>query len=60
VRRETLASLLRKDGDGIRLSEHIDGTDGAAVFRHACALGAEASSRSGATGPIGQDARPIG
>jgi bifunctional non-homologous end joining protein LigD len=25
---------------GIRLSEHLDGADGQAVFRHACALGA--------------------
>jgi bifunctional non-homologous end joining protein LigD len=41
VRRETLASLLRKAGDGIRLSEHLDGTDGATIFRHACALGLE-------------------
>jgi bifunctional non-homologous end joining protein LigD len=41
VRRETLASLLRKPGDGIRLSEHLDGTDGATVFRHACAMGLE-------------------
>jgi bifunctional non-homologous end joining protein LigD len=41
VRRETLASLLRKAGDGIRLSEHLDGTDGATIFRHACAHGLE-------------------
>jgi bifunctional non-homologous end joining protein LigD len=41
VRRETLASLLRKAGTGIRLSEHLDGTDGATIFRHACAMGLE-------------------
>jgi bifunctional non-homologous end joining protein LigD len=41
VRRETLASLLRMAGPGIRLSEHIDGADGAAVFQHACAMGLE-------------------
>jgi bifunctional non-homologous end joining protein LigD len=41
VRRETLASLLRKAGDGIRLSEHLDGTDGATIFEQACRLGAE-------------------
>ena len=41
VRRETLASLLRKASNGIRLSEHIEGADGTAVFRHACALGLE-------------------
>jgi bifunctional non-homologous end joining protein LigD len=40
VRRATLASLLRKAGNGIRLSEHIDG-DGATVFAHACKLGLE-------------------
>jgi ATP-dependent DNA ligase len=41
VRRATLASLLRKAGKGIRLSEHIDGADGEAVFQHACAMGLE-------------------
>jgi bifunctional non-homologous end joining protein LigD len=42
VRRATLASLLRKAGDdGIRLSEHIEGADGAAIFGHACAMGLE-------------------
>jgi bifunctional non-homologous end joining protein LigD len=39
VRRATLASLLRKADKGIRLSEHIDGADGAAIFGHACAMG---------------------
>jgi bifunctional non-homologous end joining protein LigD len=28
TRRATLASLLRKAGDGVRLSEHLDGADG--------------------------------
>ena len=32
----TLASLLRQAGDGIRLSEHIDGSDGETVFNQAC------------------------
>jgi bifunctional non-homologous end joining protein LigD len=41
VRRATLASLLHKAGKGIRLSEHIDGTDGDTVFAHACELGLE-------------------
>jgi bifunctional non-homologous end joining protein LigD len=41
VRRATLASLLRKAKDGIRLSEHIEGADGAAIFGHACAMGLE-------------------
>jgi bifunctional non-homologous end joining protein LigD len=41
VRRATLKSLLRKASKGIRLSEHIDGADGATVFAHACKLGLE-------------------
>jgi bifunctional non-homologous end joining protein LigD len=41
VRRATLASLLRKADKGIRLSEHIDGADGAAIFGHACVMGLE-------------------
>jgi bifunctional non-homologous end joining protein LigD len=41
VRRETLASLLLKAGAGVRLSEHIEGTDGATIFAHACAMGLE-------------------
>jgi bifunctional non-homologous end joining protein LigD len=41
VRRATLTSLLCKTGKGIRLSEHLDGADGEAVFQHACAMGLE-------------------
>ena len=41
TRRATLASLLGKAADGIRLSEHIGGTDGEAVFHHACRMGLE-------------------
>jgi len=41
VRRATLASLLKRARDGIRLSEHIDGAVGEAVFQHACAMGLE-------------------
>src|SRR5690242_14248068 len=40
IRRATLTALLRKASPGVRLSEHLDG-DGATIFRHACALGAE-------------------
>ncbi len=32
---------LRRAGDGIRLSEHLDGTDGETVFLHACRMGLE-------------------
>jgi bifunctional non-homologous end joining protein LigD len=41
TRRATLASLLRKARPGIRLSEHLDGADGATVFEHACRMGLE-------------------
>jgi bifunctional non-homologous end joining protein LigD len=41
VRRATLASLVRKAGKGIRLSDHLDGADGDAVLQHACAMGLE-------------------
>ena len=41
VQRATLTSLLRKAGDSVRLSEHIEGADGATIFGHACAMGLE-------------------
>jgi bifunctional non-homologous end joining protein LigD len=41
VRRATLTSVLRKAGEGIRLSDHLDSADGEAMFRHACAMGLE-------------------
>ena len=40
TRRATLASLLRKVADGLRLSEHLI-ADGEAVFHHACRMGLE-------------------
>jgi bifunctional non-homologous end joining protein LigD len=40
-RRKVLVRLLRQAGDGIRLSEHLDGADGEVVFKNACALGLE-------------------
>ena len=33
--------LLRNSGDSIRLSEHIEGTDGTTIFGHACVMGLE-------------------
>jgi bifunctional non-homologous end joining protein LigD len=45
TRRTTLASLLRKAVDGIRLSEHIQGTDGFTIFGHACRMGLEGHRR---------------
>ena len=41
TRKATLASLLRKGKPGVRLNEHIAHSNGAAVFHHACKLGAE-------------------
>ena len=41
TRRATLASLLRKAADGIRLCEHLDSADGETVFLHACRMGLE-------------------
>jgi bifunctional non-homologous end joining protein LigD len=40
-RRWKLARLLRGAGHGVQLSDHMDGSDGEAVFRHACAMGLE-------------------
>jgi bifunctional non-homologous end joining protein LigD len=41
VRKAMLTALLQNTGGGIRLSEHLDGADGATVFQHACKLGLE-------------------
>ena len=38
TRRATLASLMRNAADGIRLSEHIEATDGTTIFGHACRM----------------------
>ena len=40
-RRKALTKLLRKAGNGIRLSEHLATTDGNTLFQHACAMGLE-------------------
>src|SRR5690348_3547505 len=40
-RKATLASLLRRSSEGIQYVEHIEATDGRAVFDHACKLGLE-------------------
>jgi ATP-dependent DNA ligase len=37
VRNPTLASILRKPRDGLRLNEHLEHPEGLAVFQHACA-----------------------
>ncbi len=41
TRKATLASLLRWSREGIQIVEHIEATDGATVFEHACWLGLE-------------------
>jgi bifunctional non-homologous end joining protein LigD len=40
-RRVALVRLLRKSRGGLRLSEQLDGDDGATMFAHACHLGLE-------------------
>jgi bifunctional non-homologous end joining protein LigD len=40
-RRAMLGKLLRKAGPALIFSEHMDGADGEAMFRHACKLGLE-------------------
>jgi ATP-dependent DNA ligase len=36
VRKATLASILRKSRHGVRFNEHLEHSDGIAVFQHAC------------------------
>ena len=56
-----LARLLRGAGHGVQLSDHMESTDGDAMFRHACAIGRwRASSPSATTGRIDPGVRPIG
>jgi len=40
-RRALLREHLKRAGDAIMFSDHLGGTDGEAMFRHACALGLE-------------------
>ena len=41
VRKATLASILRKARQGVRLNEHLEHPDGITVFHHACKMGLE-------------------
>jgi bifunctional non-homologous end joining protein LigD len=41
ARKARLAKLLAKSGDGIQISEHMQGEIGAAMFDHACKFGLE-------------------
>ena len=36
-----LHKALKKAGPALRFSEHMEGADGEAMFRHACGLGLE-------------------
>jgi hypothetical protein len=56
TRKATLASLLRKGKPGVRLNEHIAHPNGAAVFHHACKLGAEVEA-PGLAAQVGSFAR---
>ena len=38
VRKATLASILRKAGQGVRLNEHLEHDCGLTVFQHACKM----------------------
>jgi bifunctional non-homologous end joining protein LigD len=60
TRKATLAILLRKGKPGVRLNEHIAHPNGAAVFQHACKLGAEGLCRSGWDRGTGRVVRPTG
>jgi bifunctional non-homologous end joining protein LigD len=40
-RRRMLHKALKKAGPALRFSEHMSGTAGEAMFRHACAMGLE-------------------
>ena len=40
-RRRMLQKALKKAGPALRFSEHLEGADGEAMFRHACAMGLE-------------------
>jgi bifunctional non-homologous end joining protein LigD len=40
-RRSKLTRLLRGAGHGVQLSDHLEGNDGEAAFRHACIMGLE-------------------
>jgi hypothetical protein len=60
ARRKALARLLRGVGDGIRLSEHMDGPDGPAMFREACAMGLEGIVSKRAMLPTARAAPRIG
>jgi bifunctional non-homologous end joining protein LigD len=41
VRKATLASILRKARNGVRLNEHLEHDCGLTVFQHACRMGLE-------------------
>jgi bifunctional non-homologous end joining protein LigD len=52
-RRWKLARLLRGAGHGVQLSDHMEGTDGDAMFGHACAMGLDSAPVKLHRGPAG-------
>jgi hypothetical protein len=48
-RRKLLRRVLQKAGTGIRLSDHLEGTDGDKVFWQACSKPGQASQSAGPT-----------
>ena len=55
-----LARLLRGAGHGVQLSDHMEGSDGDAALRHACAMGLEGIIAKRRTSRTGPGAPPIG
>ena len=60
VRKATLASILRQARHRVRLNQHLEHPEGAAVFQHACKMGWKGSSRSAWARVTGQGARRTG
>jgi bifunctional non-homologous end joining protein LigD len=58
ARREALAALLREAEGRHHLSDHLDG-DGAAMYRHACAVGLEGVVSKSVMRPTSPAARPF-
>ena len=60
VRKATLASILRKASPGVRLNEHLEHPDGAAVFHTPARWASRASCPSAWVRATGRAARQIG
>ena len=58
ARRAQLAALIDGQGDGLLFSGHVAGSEGEALFRHACALGLEGIVSKKAESRYRSGARP--